>query len=508
MTNNNTRQLAAQLIELAVREGLIEDEDRIYAANRLCDRLRLDGGLPVGQQMPAAIRSLDMPGLLQALADEAAVRGVIDDLSDLREMLQADLMNVFIGRPSAVNRQFWDLYARSPQEATDWFYHLNQASHYIQTDQIARNILYRAPSEYGSLDITINLAKPEKNPRDIAAARLVRSRDYPACQLCVENEGYAGRIGYPARANHRLIRLRLAGEPWYFQYSPYSYYPEHCIILAEAHRDMAIDNRTFVRLLEFVARFPHYFAGSNADLPIVGGSILTHDHYQGGRYELPMARAGAAFTFELPRFAGVSFSALRWPMSVIRLQGAEPAGLVAAADRILSCWRDYDDPAVGVIARSGPAPHNTLTPIARRRGAAFEMDLVLRNNRQNADHPLGIFHPHADVHHIKKENIGLIEVMGLAVLPARLLSELAEVARSLAGQAATVAPYHQAWTERLRQEHAAPGSLDEAEQVVRLDVGRIFERVLADAGIYKAGAAGLAGWRRLIARLRQDQASD
>jgi UDPglucose--hexose-1-phosphate uridylyltransferase len=412
-------------------------------------------------------------------------------------------MNVFMDKPSAINHRFHQLFAQNPQQATDWFYQISQSSNYIQTAQIAKNIVYQAPSRYGSLDITINLSKPEKNPRDIAAARLVRSSGYPACQLCVENEGYAGRIGYAARANHRMIRLTLTDEPWYFQYSPYSYYPEHCIILAEQHRDMVVNRLTFDRLLEFITLFPHYFAGSNADLPIVGGSILTHDHYQGGRYELPMARAVEVQVFSLEHHPEVHAAILNWPMSVIRLRGAHPDQLADAADRILGFWRGYSDEACQILAHTDGVPHNTITPIARRRGQDYELDLVLRNNRQSDEHPLGIFHPHADVHHIKKENIGLIEVMGLAVLPARLLTELDLVERYLLGEPVSVAEYHQDWADSMRADHPAAGSADEVRQWVRQGVAQKFERVLSDAGVYKQDEAGMAGMNRLIDLIRE-----
>lgn len=495
----DVQNLMTQLVDEAVRQQLISPDDRVYAANRLLDRLQLD--VKPLLDKPARPDG-SIPLLLQALTEDAVSRGVIEDLADLRDMLQADLMNVFLDKPSVVNSHFRSLFEQSPELATDWFYRVSQASNYIQTAQIAKNIVYQAPSQYGSLDITINLSKPEKNPRDIAAARQVRSSGYPACQLCVENEGYAGRIGYAARANHRMIRLTLTDEPWFFQYSPYSYYPEHCIILAEAHRDMIVNRLTFDRLLEFITLFPHYFAGSNADLPIVGGSILTHDHYQGGRYELPMARARESQVFSLDHFPSLHAAILDWPMSVIRLRGSLPGDLADAADKILAFWRGYSDPDCQILAQTTGVPHNTITPIARRRGLEYELDLVLRNNRQSEEHPLGIFHPHADVHHIKKENIGLIEVMGLAVLPARLLTELDAVERFLLGEHVSVADYHQPWAESLRADNPSVWSVDEARCLVRQGVARIFERVLADAGVYKRDEAGLAGMNRLISQIQ------
>jgi UDPglucose--hexose-1-phosphate uridylyltransferase len=495
-----TERGIVQLVQAAIRQNLIKAEDRIYAVNRLCDRLRIEGfAFDSDSPCDSASRQESIPELLASLANDAVARGVLDDLTDLREILAADLMNVFLDKPSVIQKHFDHLYASDPGSATDWFYRMSQASNAIQTRQIARNIVYQAASPYGTLDITINLSKPEKNPRDIAAARLHHSTGYPRCLLCIENEGYAGRIGHPARANHRMIRLRLGGEAWYFQYSPYAYYPEHCIVLSHEHRDMHIDRSTLDNLLEFVTLFPHYFIGSNADLPIVGGSILTHDHYQGGRYELPMARAGAAFGFCLPSYPGLQASVLNWPMATMRLVGQDVRELAEAAESVLDAWRHYSDPANDIIARDDHGPHNTITPIARRRGQSYEMDLVLRNNGHDDNHPLGIFHPHADVHHIKKENIGLIEVMGLAVLPARLLTELDAVKRYLQNQPATVAPIHQPWAEQLRRQFHGPLTETKAQAVVRQGVAAKFEQVLADAGVFKPDKGGRTAFRRFLA---------
>lgn len=496
------RQLAA-LIAAAIQGGLTAERDRIYVYNRLQHRLALDEhALPdaASDDLPEA-NAAQIPDLLQALVGEAVARGLCQDLTDLREQLAADLMDVLLDKPSVLQARFDTLRRHDPVRATDWFYQICRTGNIIQTRQIARNIVYQAPSPYGLLDITINLAKPEKNPRDIAAARHQKSAGYPRCLLCAENEGYAGRIGHPARGNHRMIGLILGGASYFFQYSPYAYYPEHCIVLSQQHRDMVIDRSVLARLLEFIGYFPHYFIGSNADLPIVGGSILSHDHYQGGRYELPMARAGLAISLDWPRHPAVRAGVLHWPMSVIRLVAAGPDSLLDAADDLLGHWRAYSDPTVDLIARSGETTHNTITPIARRRGADYELDLVLRNNRQSDAHPLGIFHPHADVHHIKKENIGLIEVMGLAVLPARLLEELTEVEAYLQGLPAQVMPYHQAWAEQLRRSRPCPLTSGDARAMVRTAVAERFGRVLADAGIFKDSAAGRAAWQRYLASL-------
>ncbi len=499
-------QLISALILRALQAGLIEAADQVYARNRLLAMLRLDAysygrdgqdlaPVPAGADWP------EIPELIADLVEQAVAKGLIEDLSDMRDIFAANLMNVFVSKPSEIDRQFWLRYVQSPASSTEWFHTLSQATQYIQTRRIARNICYQAPTRWGELDITINLSKPEKNPRDIAAARLAPSAGYPACLLCVENEGYAGRINHPARANHRMIRLTLSSEPWFFQYSPYAYYNEHCIVLSRDHRDMRINHATFQNLVEFVGQFPHYFVGSNADLPIVGGSILTHDHYQGGRYEFAMDRATVDRTFTWPAHPHVSFGIVKWPMAVIRARSADPAALVAAADDILAAWRAYSDESVAIRACSGDTPHNTITPIARRRGTDFELDLVLRNNRQDEAHPMGIFHPHADVHHIKQENIGLIEVMGLAVLPARLVDELAAVEQYLQDGKTDIAPIHQAWAGELRE--ANPGVTDpaEASRIVRAGVAAKFAKVLADAGVFKQDEPGQAAFDRFITSL-------
>lgn len=503
-------QWISALCRQAIQAGLIEATDQVYARNRLLALLHLDDypfgrdGLDLAAVQPdSAVMTQDpeIPDILDALTDYAVTQTLLEDLGDLREIFAAELMNVFVARPSAVDRRFWQLYQAEPRQATDWFHDFGRQTQYIQTRRLARNISYAAGTAWGELDITINLSKPEKNPRDIAAARLAPSTGYPACLLCVENEGYAGRINHPARANHRMVRLDLGSEDWFFQYSPYAYYNEHCIVLSREHRDMRINHATFSNLLEFVGRFPHYFVGSNADLPIVGGSILTHDHYQGGRYEFAMARARQRSHFSWPAHPAVEFGLVEWPMSVIRARSADPAALVAAADAVLAAWRMYSDPAAAILAMTDGTPHNTITPIARRRGPDYELDLVLRNNRQDDAHPMGIFHPQADVHHIKQENIGLIEVMGLAVLPARLVPELAAVEQYLVDGQTPVETIHQGWADDLRHANPAVTDLAAARQIVRAGVAAKFARVLADAGVFKQNAAGLAAFDRFIASL-------
>ncbi|MBR2582064.1 MAG: UDP-glucose--hexose-1-phosphate uridylyltransferase, partial [Oscillospiraceae bacterium] len=415
------------LLRYGLEKGLIEPADEVWARNRILDILGLDGFEPAGETAAQGLEAI-----LAAILDDAAARGLIDGGITSRDLMDTRLMGVLTPRPSAVIGRFNALYAEDPEAATDWFYRFSCDTDYIRRYRIAKDLKWKAATEYGELDITINLSKPEKDPRAIAAARSARPSGYPKCQLCREAEGYAGRVDYPARENHRILPITLAGEDWFLQYSPYVYYNEHCIALCAEHRPMKVDRAAFRRLLDFVALFPHYFIGSNADLPIVGGSILSHDHFQGGRYVFAMERAGIECELRFPGFEDVAAGIVRWPMSVIRLRCADSGRLVELAGRILDAWRAYSDPEVSIFAETDGEQHNTITPIARRRGQDFELDLVLRNNLTTDEHPLGLFHPHAELHHIKKENIGLIEVMGLAVLPARLREELAELARRLA----------------------------------------------------------------------------
>ncbi|WP_409271206.1 UDP-glucose--hexose-1-phosphate uridylyltransferase [Neobacillus sp. SCS-31] len=493
-------QAIKKLLDRALACEMIKQQDEIYARNQIMALLALDEFIEPG----ASPDGKGIPDLLEALADYAAGEGIIGGLDFEGEIFASKIMNVLIPRPSEVNALFYEKYKTDPNLATDYFYELSKNSNYIQTKQIAKNISYTYESDYGTLDITINLSKPEKDPKQIAIEREMKSRAtaYPKCLLCIENEGYAGRIGYPARSNHRIIGLELGGEPWYLQYSPYVYYNEHCIVLSAEHRDMKIGRGAFTRLLEFVGKFPAYFLGSNADLPIVGGSILSHDHYQGGKYEFAMARAREIYSFPLGGFPNVEAAALKWPLSVIRLRGNDPNELVGAADKIYESWKGYSDPDVGIEAFTGQTRHNTITPIARKRGHQFEMDLVLRNNRTSADHPLGIFHPHSDVQHIKKENIGLIEVMGLAVLPARLESELKEIERYLLGEEADVKDYHLAWAGEMKERHTIELSPHTVSAIVRKNVGAKFARVLEDAGVFKQTEEGKRAFRKFTDLLR------
>ena len=481
------------LLAYAREKGLIENCDTVWARNALLDALRLDAWEPSGEE-PGG----DLEAILKAILDDAAARGVIDGGVTSRDLLDTRLMGVLTPRPSAVIAKFRALYAESPEKATDWYYAFSRDTDYIRRYRIVKDLKWKAPTEYGELDVTINLSKPEKDPRAIAAAKNAKNTGYPKCLLCREAEGYAGRGDYPARENHRLIPLRLAGEEWYLQYSPYVYYNEHCIALSGVHRPMKVDRAAFRRLLDFVTVFPHYFIGSNADLPIVGGSILSHDHFQGGRYEFAMARAPIERELALPGFDDVKAGIVRWPLSVIRLRGAESGRLVELAGRILDAWRAYSDPSVGVYAETDGEMHNTITPIARRRGGDYELDLVLRNNLTTAEHPLGVFHPHSELHHIKKENIGLIEVMGLAVLPARLRGELGELARRLvSGEELAASPLtekHAPWAEELKKKYSF--TAENAEAILQKEVGEVFKTVLEHAGVFKRDERGRAAFVR------------
>ena len=483
--------LVENFVSKVIAESSFEELDRIYLSNRVL-ALVGDGALEIETDQDNLIELKDQ------LVEEAVRLETIEDSQTAREILGADLMDLVTPCPSQVNRDFWDTYAQSPEQAIADFYQLSQKNDYIKLKAIAKNIAYRVPSDYGELEITINLSKPEKDPKEIAAAKLVKSSNYPQCQLCMENEGYHGRVNHPARSNHRIIRLDISGQEWGFQYSPYAYFNEHCIFLDSKHRPMAISRQSFERLLAIVEQFPGYFAGSNADLPIVGGSILTHDHYQGGRHVFPMEVAPIQKNFTFAGFETVKAGIVQWPMSVIRLTSVSKDDLTELADKILRAWRQYSDPSVQVLAESNGTPHHTITPIARKRDGQFELDLVLRDNQTSPEHPDGIYHPHKDVQHIKKENIGLIEVMGLAILPPRLKEEVEQVAAYLVGEDVSVADYHQEWADELKESH--PGLTDKVQalEIVQESVGKIFARVLEDAGVYKQTEEGQAAFMRFV----------
>ena len=483
--------LVETFVTKVIAESTFEELDRIYLTNRVL-ALVGDGVLEVktGQD--------NLIDLKDQLVEEAVRLETIEDSLAAREILGADLMDLVTPFPSQVNRDFWNTYAQSPEQAIADFYQLSQKNDYIKLKAIAKNIAYRVPSDYGELEITINLSKPEKDPKEIAAAKLVKSSNYPQCQLCMENEGYHGRVNHPARSNHRIIRFDISGQEWGFQYSPYAYFNEHCIFLDSQHRPMAISRQSFERLLAIVEQFPGYFAGSNADLPIVGGSILTHDHYQGGRHVFPMEVAPIQKSFTFEGFESVKAGIVQWPMSVIRLTSDSKDDLTNLAEKILLSWRQYSDPSVQVLAESNGTPHHTITPIARKRDGQFELDLVLRDNQTSPEHPDGIYHPHKDVQHIKKENIGLIEVMGLAILPPRLKEEVEQVAAYLVGEDVLVADYHQEWADELKESNPRLTDKDQALEIVRESVGKIFSRVLEDAGVYKQTAEGQTAFMRFV----------
>ena len=489
-----TEQVLDAFVTAVIAASDYEEMDRIYLKNRVMSRIGEEG-------LDAPVDNSDVIALKEQLVEIAVANSKIQDSMAAKDSLGAELMDWITPSPSQVNHRFWETYRQSKEDAIADFYALSKRNDYIKVKAIAQNIAFEVETPYGSLEITINLSKPEKDPKDIAAAKLVKSSHYPACQLCFENEGYQGRLDHPARANHRIIRFDMDGHDWGFQYSPYAYFNEHCIFLDSQHVPMAISRKTFERLLTIVETFPGYFAGSNADLPIVGGSILSHDHYQGGRHTFPMELASVEDSLSIEGFEAVSVGIVNWPMSVLRLQSDDKAQLIDLADHILKTWRGYSDPAVQVLATSDGQPHHTITPIARIRDGHYELDLVLRDNQTSPEHPDGIYHPHADVQHIKKENIGLIEVMGLAILPPRLKKELKQVQDYLLEQESTVANYHLDWAADLKATHPSITEEAEAEAIVRESVGQIFARVLEDAGVYKRTAEGQAAFRRFVATL-------
>ncbi len=492
----------SQLIEYAIRKGWLKGSDRIWASNRILEALQMDGfgGLvPVEGDLPP------VQDILDRLCDHAYETGVIEGNSaTYYDLLDTMLMGLLIPRPSEIADAFRDRYSESPQAATEWYYAFSGDTNYIRRDRIARDRKWTVDTEYGTLDITINLSKPEKDPKAIAAAGKAKSSGYPKCLLCAENEGYAGRLDHPARQNHRIIPIELSGQEFFLQYSPYVYYNEHCIVFNRQHIPMHIDRQAFSNLLDFVTIFPHYFIGSNADLPIVGGSVLSHDHYQGGNYEFAMARAEVETPFIIPGFEDVEAGIVKWPMSVIRIKSDDRERVVELAEHILVKWRSYDDPESFIFHETEGEQHSTITPIARRRGSAYELDLVLRNNITTEDHPLGFFHPHAEKHHIKKENIGLIEVMGLAVLPARLKDELAAVEQGLLSgkdlSADPVTASHAEWALDVKARHPEM-TADNAGRILEEETGKVFAAVLEDAGVFKRTDEGRKAFMKFAGSL-------
>lgn len=484
------------LTDYAIRCGLAQEDDRIYLTNSLLDAMDEDSYTPPAEDVPVQ----PLEDILAVLLDAAVKKGLIEDNITARDLFDTRLMGLLTPPPHEVRARFQHAYAVSPEAATEEYYRFSQDTNYIRRDRIKKDMRWKYESDYGTLDITINLSKPEKDPKAIAAAKNAPQSSYPKCQLCAENEGYRGRMNHPARQNHRIIPLTVGGSPWCFQYSPYVYYNEHCIVFNRAHVPMVIDRAAFQKLLDFVTVMPHYFVGSNADLPIVGGSILSHEHFQGGHYTFAMETAPVETPLTFTGYADVSAGIVRWPMSVIRLQSADPQQLVALADRILTVWRGYTDEAAFIYAETDGTPHNTITPIARRQGSDYQLDLVLRNNITTPESPLGVYHPHSDKHHIKKENIGLIEVMGLAVLPSRLKGELTALRDAILSgadlRADPVLEKHADWADALKARYTF--TPENTMDILLQETGRVFAEVLEDAGVYKRTPDGQAAFLRFI----------
>lgn len=490
-----------KLVQYGLLTGLIEETDKIYTTNRLLELFGLDELEENDTDITMSIDELET--VLSEMMDYAYEQGIMTENSIVyRDLFDTKIMSMLVPRPSEVTMKFRGLYDNdSAQAATDYFYKLSQDTDYIRRYRIKKDQKWVAPTKYGDLDITINLSKPEKDPKAIAAAKNAKQSGYPKCLLCIENEGYAGRVNHPARQNHRIIPVTINGSKWGFQYSPYVYYNEHCIVFNSQHIPMKIEHDTFCKLFDFVKQFPHYFVGSNADLPIVGGSILSHDHFQGGHYEFAMARAKVERTFTIKGFEDVETGIVNWPMSVIRISSEDERRLIALADMILNAWRGYTDEAAFIYAETDGEPHNTITPIARKRGDKFELDLVLRNNITTEEHPLGVYHPHANLHHIKKENIGLIEVMGLAVLPARLKEEMELLAEAMLDgrdiRQDEVLEKHAAWVEEFSPKYEAI-TKDNVTDILHKEIGNVFMKVLEDAGVYKRTPEGQAAFDKFV----------
>ncbi len=491
--------LIEDLVLYGLECGMVSPQDRVYIRNRLMEKLAVSDFAPTAHE-----RVCELEDILCGICDYAADKGLIaENTVTYRDLFDTSVMGLLMPRPSEVNEKFGALYSESPEKATDYFYKLSCDSDYIRRYRIKKDMKWQAESEYGDIDITVNLSKPEKDPKAIAAAKLLPQSDFPKCFLCHDNEGFAGDTRKPARQTLRQIPICMASEDWYFQYSPYVYYNEHCIALSASHTPMKIDRSTFVKILDFVELFPHYFLGSNADLPIVGGSILSHDHMQGGHYEFAMERAPIEKKLTFAGYPEVEAGIVKWPMSVIRLSADEKAPLIELADKILLAWRGYTDEEAFIFAETDGEPHNTVTPIARRRGKRFELDLVLRNNITTKEHPLGVYHPHAELHNIKKENIGLIEVMGLAVLPSRLKGELALLEEAILGgkDIASVPEIekHAAWFDVFKDQYMF--TAENTAEILQKEVGKTFVKVLEDAGVYKRTEKGREAFMRFIDRI-------
>ena len=488
----------ASLVRYALDKKLIEPCDTIYTTNQILETMKLDSFEPADPE------PMSLEEILNGLLEDAVGRNVCDDDITSRDLFDTKLMGILTPLPREVHQTFAEMYAASPETATDWYYNFSQDTDYIRRYRIQKDVRWKTATEYGNLDVTINLSKPEKDPKAITAAKLAPQSGYPKCPLCAENEGYAGRMNHPARQNLRTIPVTIAGEGWHLQYSPYVYYNEHCIVFNREHVPMVINKAAFSKLLDFVSLFPHYFVGSNADLPIVGGSILSHEHFQGGHYCFPMERAAVEREIVFTCFEDVTAGIVKWPMSVIRLRCPKKARLVELADKILLSWRGYTDEDAFIFAETEGVPHNTITPIARRRGTDYELDLVLRNNITTEEHPLGVYHPHAELHHIKKENIGLIEVMGLAVLPARLKQELAGVEKAiLSGEALTgELAKHADWVEELKKQHTF--TKENTAAILKVETGKVFAKVLEHAGVYQRNEQGAKAFDKFVKYVNEE----
>lgn len=502
------QEAVRKLVVYGLKTGLVPLEDKIYTTNRLLELFELDELADVDEQKEQEIEKTDVDDLesiLSELMDYAYEKGILKENGVVyRDLFDTKIMSLLMPRPSEVIKTFKEYCGQDPQKATDYYYKLSCDSDYIRRYRIKKDMKWNASTEYGDLDITINLSKPEKDPKAIAAAKAAKQSGYPKCLLCRENEGYAGRVNHPARQNHRIIPVTIQNDTWGFQYSPYVYYNEHCIVFNGRHVPMKIDRGTFCKLFDFVKQFPHYFVGSNADLPIVGGSILSHDHFQGGHYEFAMAKAPVEREFTVKGFEDVKAGVVKWPMSVIRLKAADTDRIIELADVILRSWRGYTDEEAFIYAETDGEPHNTITPIARKRGEYYELDLVLRNNITTEEHPLGVYHPHAKLHHIKKENIGLIEVMGLAVLPARLKGEMEELKKAMLKgknlREDEILEKHADWVDEFRLKYAI---IDESniDSIIQKEIGIVFMQVLSDAGVYKRTNEGQQAFDRFIGSL-------
>lgn len=487
----------SKLVQYGIETGLLPECEKIYATNLLLDLFQEDSY----EEPEKKAESIELESILKDLLDEAVKRGIIEDSIGYRDLFDTKIMNCLVPRPAQVQKEFWDAYAESPEKATEYFYKLSQDSDYIRRYRVKKDKKWQVDSPYGTIDITINLSKPEKDPKAIAAAKDAKNNAYPKCQLCVENEGYAGRLDHPARENHRIIPITINESQWGFQYSPYVYYNEHCIVFNGQHIPMKIDRAAFIKLFDFVKQFPHYFLGSNADLPIVGGSILSHDHFQGGHYTFAMAKAPIEMEVTIPGYEDVEAGIVKWPLSVLRIRHKDEKRLIDLADHVLKAWRSYTDEDAFIFAETNGEPHNTITPIARMKDGMYELDLTLRNNITTEEHPLGVYHPHAQYHHIKKENIGLIEVMGLAVLPARLKEEI-ELLKEYILEGKDIRSNekiekHADWVDSFRQNYNELNE-ENIEEILQQEIGKVFVHVLEDAGVYKCTKEGREAFMRFI----------